>query len=47
MRSQVVQFLDHIAYERGLSDNTRAAYEADLLLFVAFLEEHGSVDVFS
>ncbi len=47
MRSQVVQFLDHIAYERGLADNTRAAYETDLLLFVAFLEEHGSLDAFS
>lgn len=47
MRSQVIQFLDHIAYERGLSDNTRVAYETDLLLFVAFLEAHGSVDAFS
>ena len=38
MRKQVAQFLDHVAYERGLSENTRAAYENDLLTFVAFLE---------
>jgi len=38
MRRQVAQFLDHIAYERGLSLNTRAAYESDLSAFVTFLE---------
>ncbi|MEI7899312.1 MAG: tyrosine recombinase [bacterium] len=38
MRGQIAHFLDHIAYERGLSANTRAAYETDLLMFAAFLE---------
>jgi len=46
MRSQVAQFLDHIAYERGLSVNTRAAYENDLLAFVAFLEKRELADAF-
>lgn len=38
MRGQIVHFLDHIAYERGLSANTQVAYKTDLLLFVAYLE---------
>ena len=38
MRGLIAQFIDHIAYERGLSSNTCSAYEADLLAFVAFLE---------
>lgn len=41
MRRQVAQFLDHIAYERGLSANTRAAYESDLLFFVTYLTQRG------
>jgi len=47
MRQQVAHFLDHIAYERGLSANTRAAYEKDLLLFVTFLEQCGGVTRFA
>jgi len=46
MRGLVAQFLDHIACERGLSDNTRAAYGKDLELFVVFLEKAGGVDGF-
>ncbi|HNX35631.1 MAG TPA: site-specific tyrosine recombinase [Kiritimatiellia bacterium] len=46
MRGQVAQFLDHIAYERGLSENTRAAYESDLFFFVAFLEAKCGVSAF-
>lgn len=46
MRGLVAHFLDHIAYERGLSVNTRAAYEKDLLLFVTFLEKAGGVTRF-
>lgn len=46
MRSQVAQFLDHIAYERGLSENTRAAYGSDLLYFVDFLEKRCAVRAF-
>jgi len=41
MRKQAVQFLDSIAYERGLSGHTRAAYERDLSQFFLFLEERG------
>lgn len=47
MRLQVAHFLDHIAFERGLSSNTRAAYEKDLFLFVAFLERCGGVTCFA
>jgi integrase/recombinase XerD len=39
MNALIEQFLDYISLERGLSDNTRAAYSADLKSFVAFLEE--------
>jgi len=46
MRSQIVQFLDHIAYERGLSGNTRAAYEDDLARFADFLERRCGVRTF-
>lgn len=46
MRGQVAQFLDHIAYERGLAENTRVAYESDLFAFVAFLEQRQGVRAF-
>ncbi len=38
MRGPIAHFLDHIAYERGLAANTRAAYETDLRIFAAFLQ---------
>jgi len=41
MRKQAADFLDSIAYERGLSEHTRAAYERDLSRFFLFLEEQG------
>ncbi len=47
MRAQVEQFLDHIAYERGLSDNTRTAYAADLSAFLTFLDRSGTADSFA
>lgn len=47
MRGQVKQFLDHIAYERGLAENTRVAYESDLSAFVAFLEHGAAIKAFS
>ena len=47
MRRQVAQFIDHIVYERGLSVNTRAAYENDLLGFVGFLVRRDLADAFS
>ena len=46
MREQVAQFLDHIAYERGLSENTRIAYESDLAIFVTFLQQKQCVRAF-
>ena len=39
MRKQAAHFLNSIAYERGLSEHTRAAYERDLSFFFLFLEE--------
>ncbi len=47
MRGQIAHFLDHIAYERGLSANTRAAYETDLAAFAASLQAQGGVAVFN
>jgi integrase/recombinase XerD len=38
MQALLDQFLDYIALERGLSENTRQAYHADLKDFLAFLE---------
>ena len=38
MRDLVKQFIDHIAYERGLAENTCVAYELDLISFISFLE---------
>jgi integrase/recombinase XerD len=38
MNALVDQFLDYVSLERGLSDNTRKAYQADLYLFTAFIE---------
>ncbi len=38
MQSLVDQFLDYISLERGLSPNTRCAYEQDLRAFVRHLE---------
>lgn len=38
MHDLVQQFVDHIAYERGLAENTCSSYEHDLLGFIAFLE---------
>jgi integrase/recombinase XerD len=34
-------FLDHLAVERGLADNTRAAYRLDLAQFTDFLRRRG------
>ena len=38
MQALLDQFLDYIALERGLSNNTRLAYSADLKAFLGFLE---------
>jgi integrase/recombinase XerD len=41
MKEVVAQFLDHVAFERGLAVNTRKAYAADLALFATFLAATG------
>ncbi len=43
MRDLVQQFIDHIAYERGLAENTCVAYEHDLRDFVGFLETSSEI----
>ena len=43
MRDLVKQFIDHIAYERGLAENTCVAYESDLKDFIEFLEDTLSI----
>lgn len=47
MREQVARFLDHVAYDRGLSPRTCEAYESDLLALVAFLETTGRAKSFA
>ncbi|MBA4388600.1 MAG: site-specific tyrosine recombinase XerD [Verrucomicrobia bacterium] len=42
MNALVDQFLDYVSIERGLSPNTRSAYESDLRSFSVFLEAHGT-----
>src|SRR4051812_10926272 len=39
------RFLDHLTVERGLADNTLAAYAHDLERYVAFLESRGVNDL--
>lgn len=41
MNALTEQFLDHITYERGLSQNTRIAYKDDLTAFSGFLAGKG------
>ena len=41
MNGEVAQFLDHLAYARGLAANTRAAYGTDLAAFFRFLGGQG------
>lgn len=41
MLSEISQFIDYIAFERGLSKNTRLAYESDLLRLAEFLGRSG------
>ncbi|HQJ26507.1 MAG TPA: site-specific tyrosine recombinase XerD [Thermoleophilia bacterium] len=40
---RIAEFLDHLRYERGLSDNTVAAYGRDLAAFTTFLADAGAV----
>ena len=35
--SKISQFIDFLAFERGLSEHTRSAYESDLSQFISFL----------
>lgn len=41
METLVDAFLDHLAVERGLAENTRLAYRSDLSRFLDFLRRHG------
>jgi integrase/recombinase XerD len=38
----IAQFLDHVAFERGLAENTRKAYAQDLEIFATFLAARGA-----
>jgi integrase/recombinase XerD len=40
MNALIDRFLDHVSLERGLSKNTRSAYQSDLQSFLHFLETH-------
>lgn len=43
MSQAINQFLDYLAFERGLSEKTRAAYGSDLRQFERFLQREGIV----
>jgi len=45
MHDLVQQFIDHIAYERGLAENTCVAYKQDLIAFLLFLETERRVSL--
>ena len=45
MRFLLDQFMDHLVLERGLSENTRAAYHHDLSEFLAFLARRGRAGI--
>ena len=45
MRFLLDQFMDHLALERGLSENTRLAYGHDLSEFLAFLARKGRTGI--
>ena len=42
IETQVARYLDHLAVERGLSDNTLAAYRRDLARYLGFLGARGA-----
>jgi integrase/recombinase XerD len=42
--TQVQRYLDHLTVERGLADNTLAAYRRDLARYAGFLRERGIRD---
>ena len=43
MASKISQFIDYLAFERGLSKNTRSAYESDLSRLSEFLGRQGGI----
>jgi len=45
LQALIDQFMDFVSLERGLSDNTRKAYLADLQAFAGFMESHGARSV--
>ncbi len=44
MNSQIEQFLNHIEFERGYSQNTLTAYKGDLRQFQRFIDKKTSID---
>jgi integrase/recombinase XerD len=41
----VDEFLDYLIIEKGLSENTREAYNSDLIKFITYLEKNGIKDI--
>lgn len=45
LQAQVTAYLNHLTIERGLSDNTLAAYRRDLERYLCYLTQEGVTDV--
>lgn len=41
MEDSILDYIDYISYEKGLSDNTKISYKMDLMAYKAFLNKKG------
>ncbi len=41
MENSILDYIDYISYEKGLSDNTKISYKMDLMAYKAFLNKKG------
>lgn len=41
MEDSILDYIDYISYEKGLSDNTKISYKMDLMAYKAFLSKKG------
>ncbi len=41
MKDNILDYIDYISYEKGLSNNTKESYKSDLMAYLAFLNKEG------